>query len=108
MTQQIESQPSRPTGLRAIVLVLAVIVVVVGVVSIVILQTEPSEDVSDPVTLGFLAALIKTGGYVCPQPTSASKVGKQAGESVYVVNCTNGRFRVTIADGKETVVEALR
>lgn len=108
MTEQIEPQPSRPTTPMAIVLALAVTVIVGGILSIINWQTEPSEDVSDPVTLAFLAAMIKTDGNICSQATSAYKVVKQTGERTYVVHCPSGRFRITIVEGKEPVVELVR
>jgi hypothetical protein len=55
----------------------------------------------------FLGAMVKTDGKICPRALSATRAKKETGETIYVLTCSSGRFRITTAEGKETTVELI-
>jgi hypothetical protein len=105
-------KPSEPALRRSnpvltAMLVLAVVLTIGFILEFFGGQGAAPEDVTDSTTLLFLAAMVKTDGKICPRALSATRFKKETGETIYVLMCSSGHFRITTSEGKETTVELI-
>jgi len=102
-----ELAPRRSNPVLTAMFVLAVVLTIGSVLEFVGGQGAAPEDVTDSTNLLFLGAMVKTDGKICPRALSATRAKKETGETIYVLTCSSGRFRITTAEGKETTVELI-